>query len=269
MESKSQALINFLKNQKFYGDMPNATVDVHHEGTTVFLGIDSSEIIYQCKYKTDSTTLGMALELISQKLKEKNVDEAFLLSCSDLEQAILDDIECHKFFKENMISFEQGLSLIRKALQEYWGYFLGLKEIDDLICRCNGIGKKQIVDTYYSLKSDAKQVFSETNIAGVCGTCKSDVNSILNELELSENELFGKNKEYWQNKIQELINEYYLVCPPEFSELSFAFISITPRNLKMKCTRVGQTPARPVIQESINNFFKGQLDRDIPISIVI
>ena len=162
-----------------------------------------------------------------------------------------------------------ALGLLRNTLLDYWGFLVANEEIQDLICRCKGLGRKQIVDKYYALQSDAKKVFLETNIAGVCGSCKADVNKILNELELSEDELFGKNKEYWQQKIDELINEYYLVCPPEFSSLQFSFISITPRNIKLKCTREGDGPARPKIQDSLNNFFKGQLDRDIPISVVI
>lgn len=269
MENKSQPLINILKAGKSSGGLENATVELHQNTNHLYLGIDSSEVIYQVKYDTEDHDLAIALELVAIAIKEKKVDDVFKFSKKEIQEVVTDEVECLEFINKSRVKLDMALSLLRSSLLDYWGFLVATEEIQDLICRCKGLGRKQIVDKYYALQSDAKKVFLETNIAGVCGTCKTDVNKILNELELSEDELFGKNKEYWQQKIDELINEYYLVCPPEFSSLEFSFISITPRNIKLKCIRAGDGPARPVIQDSLNNFFKGQFDRDIPISVVI
>lgn len=269
MANKFQALINFLKEQKSFGRLENATVEVHIGHDHLYLGIDSSEVVYQIKYETNDEILALAFELVALTIKEKKVDQIFLFSKEDINVKFADEQECITFINHSGVKLDMALSFVRKALFDYWGFLAVTDEIDDLICRCKGIGKKQIIEKYYSSGSDAKKVFIETNISGVCGSCKSDVNKILNALELSEEELFGQNKEFWQNKIDELINEYYLVCPPDFSELKFDFISITPRVIKLKCHRKSKVPSRPAIQDSLNNFFKGQFDREIPISIVI
>lgn len=258
---------NLIQEHRNYGTIDQPTVHFSDGINSLFLSIDTQENIYQCRYTADDKTLKSSFEILSHIANDKKVEQIYSFSFSQLASYFETENEILNFINANKLALEKVMAIFRKASVIYWGY-LDYDQVNDLICRCNAIGKNAI-ELAYRETGDAKKVFQKLNLAGVCGSCKSDSNKILNELELQEKSLYGENKEVWAQKIDEIINEFFMLCPPEFSALKFEFISITPRVIKLKCLRDGDKPTRGEIQDSLNNFFKGQLDPEIPISIVI
>lgn len=267
MENKYQQLSSLIQEHRNIGQIDQPTVHYSDGANSLYLSIDTQESIYQCRYQAEDIHLKSSLEILSQISNDKKVESIYNFTISQLATYFESDKEVINFISKNKVSLEKALAMFRKASAIYWGY-LAYDQVDDLVCRCNSIGKKAI-DQAYKETGDAKKVFQKLNLAGVCGTCKSDANKILSEFELREKTLYGENKDIWAKKIDEIINEFFMLCPPEFSSLKFEFISITPRVIKLKCIREGDKPTRVEIQDSLNNFFKGQLDPEIPISIVI
>lgn len=267
MENKSQPLIRHIKQHQNMGEFIDATTIYDDGHNIVSFGIDTQECIYKFRYQTSNENLQDIFELLSYLVKDKTVDEAYTLSKKSIISLLENENECVDLIKQHSLLLEKALSFFRKAFVSYWGYLNPLQVVD-LICRCNALGKQDVYEAY-TKHGEAKKVFQSLNISGVCGACKGDVNKILEKFELEEESLFGQKKEQWELKVKELLEDYYLVCPPEFSQLKFEFISITPRALKLKCIRTGTKPTRGEIQDSLNNYLKGEFETEIPVSVII
>lgn len=236
---------------------------------SIKLLVDSKEIVYDIK------------ETLPAKFKELfNEIRPLLLNAPTLDifrlsrHSIKLKNENYKKCLENPLLLDSLLAQIRSQIKDYWGYvqadIIHHNSIkSELLCRCHGIGETKLANTFIELKGDIKKVYMKTNAAGACGSCFNDVESFLNSLETQQGVLFSEPVEKWENLVNKLIDEYYFVCPPEFSNLKFKLISISSRGIKIKCTREGTTPGVKLIQESLNNFFKGELPKEIPISVFI
>lgn len=236
---------------------------------SIKLLVDSKEIVYDVK-ETLPVNLKELFNEIRPLLQDTPVLEIFRLS----RHSIKLKNQNHKKCIENPFLLDSLLAQIRSQIKDYWGYVPAnviyhnsIKS--ELLCRCHGIGQTKLANTFIELKGDIKRVYMKTNASGACGTCFNDVESFLNSLETQQGILFSEPLAKWESIVNKLIDEYYFVCPPEFSNLKFELISISSRGIKIKCTREGTTPGVKLIQESLNNFFKGELPTQIPISVFI
>lgn len=228
--------------------------------------VDSKEIIYDL----EASSLGDLEHVycsIKDVLIDQKVTDVFQYSRSSLSNKITSNLE-------NPFLVDKLLSLFRVELKKYRGeispeLIVSKKLKQELVCRCKALGYSQLKDAFIQHKGDFKKVYTETEISGVCGSCFSEVDKFLESLESNEGVLFDIPIEKWNEQVIELINEYYLVCPPDFSSLKFELVSISSRGIKLKCVRKGDRPGRMDIQDSLNNFFKGQLPQDLSISVFI
>ena len=228
--------------------------------------VDSKEIIYDL----EASSLGELEDVyssIKDTLIDQKVTDVFQYSRNSLSNKITSNLE-------NPFLVDKLLSLFRVELKKYRGeispeLIVPDKLNQELVCRCKGLGYSQLKDAFIQHKGDFKKVYTETEVSGVCGSCFNEVDKFLESLESNEGVLFELPIEKWNEQVLELINEYYLVCPPDFSQLKFDLVSISSRGIKLKCTREGNTPGRLDIQDSLNNFFKGQLPQDLSVSVFI
>ena len=229
--------------------------------------VDSTDHLYQVKFTSQDGELTHIFNTLIPYLIQMKLDEAYHFSKKSLPRELLD-------VGMSDLKFEQAMALIRKQIKAYWGeispaYIMPVGFRETLICRCKGIDQLGLNKSYIEYQGNVEKIYQQTDIAGVCGSCFNEVDKLLSSMEENEVSIFGKDKDEWIKTIDELLEEFQMMCPPEFSQLSFAFISITPRMIRIKCSREAKTPTRPDIQNALNNFFKGQLPQDIPVSVIL
>jgi hypothetical protein len=106
-------------------------------------------------------------------------------------------------------------------------------------------------------------------VGGICGSCLGDFKSIYAELEKEKTYIEGLPSIIWIEKVEKLIEEFYFVCPAEFSNLRFEVISMNSFNLKIRCDKGESKLKRVEIMETLANYFKSELKLDLKLSVVI
>jgi bacterioferritin-associated ferredoxin len=266
MESKYLTMYKEGMGLKHFGFMTSPTVGFESQDDQLFLSIDNKDFIHQIKYLTTNPLLLSILEEMAKECHNSSVEAAFQMSAKKIKSLLPDNT--------HDLLIERALALLRKTISLYWGDMpahmtFSKTQRQELLCRCKGLTYSDLKEFYKQHKGDLALLYQTTEIAGVCGTCFDQVDAYLIELEDSKEEVYGLHKKEWEAKIRDLLDEFYLVCPPEFERHSFEFIAISSRQIKLRCHRPDNGLNRKIIQDAINNFFKGQLKEEIPISVII
>ncbi len=230
------------------------------------IDIDGNELVHSIAYKGTDLKVKEVTSKLNDHFYKRNVNEVL-----DTDQAKMFDLVG---FKLESLSLDILLGSIREQIYDYKGVVSGLLKAKnakayDLLCRCKGITYKDLDELYLKQKGDRKQVLLESEVSGVCGSCKLDFNSYFSKLEEEKSFINGENSTIWISRIDKSIDEFYFVCPPEYTNLKFEVISITVHALKIKCIRGDSTLKRPQIQATIENFLKSELKLEMPIKIIV
>jgi hypothetical protein len=190
--------------------------------------------------------------------------------------------ECIGFSLDDCLALESNgslvrdklLCLIRMEIHSYRSSYYHLKlendsVVDPLVCRCMGKLLSEVKSLYHEHKGDQKKILVNSHIAGVCGSCLGDFKSIYAELEKDKTYIEGLPSTVWIEKVEKLIEEFYFVCPGEYSNMKFEVISMNSFNLKIRCVKGDSTLKRVEIMETLANYFKSELKLDLKLSVVI
>jgi hypothetical protein len=216
------------------------------------IDIDNKESIQ----RIDSNLYPDELALIKEETLERSVDECLTLKSNG-----------------NLIR-DKLLGLIRKEIYSYRSSYFYLKlenqaVRDPLVCRCTGKVLSDVKALYHEHKGDQKKILLDSHIAGVCGSCLVDFKGIYSALEIEKTYIEGLPSSIWVEKVEKLIEEFYFVCPAEFSNLKFEVISMNSFNLKIRCDKGESSLKRVDIMDTLANYFKSELKLDLKLSVVI
>ena len=203
-------------------------------------------------------------------------DKAFIRNIDFLKDIFLDQHLDHVLNEKSDgdLKMDILLGVLRKKIYEFRSNHteLSLKNknsVDYTLCRCLSKSLDDIRTIYHEHKGQKKKILLESQISGICGHCKPDFEMFYSVLESEKGYIEGEPAEVWIAKVEELINEFYYVCPAEFSNLKFKVIKMDSFNLKLRCDRGESIISRNVITETLSNFFTSELDIDLKLSVVI
>lgn len=220
------------------------------------LDIDSREIIRGIKPLDQILKNSQEFKAIKDECLNKSLDECLTLS------------------SKSELSREKILGQIRKEIYSYRSNYFHLKlENDDfkdpLVCRCMGKTLSDIEALYHEFKGDRKKILITSHISGVCGTCLEDFDCIYREEESKKAYIEGLPATIWIEKVEKLIEDFYFVCPSEYSQMKFEVISMNTFHLKIRCDRGEVKIKRSEIVETLSNYFQSELKLDLKLSVVI
>ena len=223
---------------------------------SVVLDIDSGEIIRKLTF--------------SNKLKlDENIKLEIEKSCLNKS---LD--ECLRLESKGILLKDKLLNFIRMEIYSYRSNYFHLKLenkdfLDPLLCRCMGKHLSDIKSLYHEHKGDQKKILMESHIGGVCGTCLGDFKDIYNKEEENKAYIEGLPAKVWVSKVEKLIEEFYFVCPAEYSSMKFDVISMNSFHLKIRCNKGDSKLKRLEILDTLSNYFQSELKLDLKLSVVI
>lgn len=251
------------KNQQYnsYGiiDSPHSMTSVG--GLDLSFKFDSKEYIYQFKYTCEDLEVCKFISDNYEKLCTLgvfNLSDIFSMSFSG-------DISSIK------------LSLIQRAfvlgIKDYIGYPGALLEQDssvdsDIICFCAKVSKQSFIKSYNQNLGDEQKAVYETMVKSFCDECIENVDEAIKELRKNSAFFLGKTKEEWIDTINSLIEEFYLFCPPEYSNLEFNVKSLKFNKVIIACNKKDSTLNRVEIQKTLSNYLLSEIKEDVVISIV-
>jgi hypothetical protein len=233
--------------------------------SNIKIDIDGNELVHSITYNGNHTDLLKVIKPINDYFYKRSITEVFSATHSlvkDISQVNIDPLTIDLF-----------LGKLRKDIQIFkgdMGSALKAKNVkpSELLCRCKGITYKELDQLYLDQKGDKKQVLLESEISGICGSCKTDFDSYYKKLEEEKSFIKGQDSKIWIDKIDKAVEEFYFVCPPEYSSLKFEVINITVHALKIKCVRGDSTLKRPQIQATLSNFLTSELKLEMPIKVI-
>jgi hypothetical protein len=230
------------------------------------IDIDGNELVHSITYSGTHKEIISIIKPLNDYFYKRRVNELFSAT-----QTLVRDLSGHD---SDPLLLDLVLGKIRKDIQIYkgeMGSVLRAKNVSsaDLLCRCKGITYKELEVTYLAQKGDRKQVLFESEVSGICGACKTDFEAYFKILEEEKSFVNGLDSKVWIDRIDKAVEEFYFVCPPEYSNLKFEVININVHNLKIKCVRGESTLKRPEIQATLSNFLKSELKLEMPIKIIV
>ena len=230
------------------------------------IDIDGNELVHSITYSGSHKELISIVKPLNDYFYKRRVNELFSTTYSLVRDVSGQD--CDSLLVDLM------LGKIRKDIQVYkgdMGSVLRTKNVSssDLLCRCKGITYKELDEFYLAKKGDKKEILLDSEVSGICGTCKIDFDTHFKVLEEEKSFVNGLDSKVWIGRIDKAVEEFYFVCPPEYSNLKFEVININVHNLKIKCVRGDSTLKRPEIQATLSNFLKSELKLEMPIKIIV
>ncbi len=221
--------------------------------SNLHIDIDSNERIISFKHNFDG------------KLKE--IFDSF--------NTLYSKFSLHDFLKlksnGNFIT-DIALGLSRKKIYEFrqdQQNCIQTENQSPLLCRCLNKTVSDIEQAYHEYKGDKKKLLLETHICGICSHCNVQFNDLYKELEARKSYVNGEPAQVWISKVEKLIEEFYYVCPPEFSNLKFEVLSMNSFNLKIRCIRGESDLKRMEIQKTLENYLLSEIKLDLKLSVVV
>lgn len=228
------------------------------------LDIDGNEIIHSIQFNSENKkVLDIITSLKPLVLKQK------ALSIFNLSHIELD------FPKKDSFLVDIILGKIRKSIQLYRGEqggILSLKQTNknELLCRCKALTYKDVDDLYVEHKGDRKKILIESEMSGICGSCKTDFSDYFRLLESKSTYIQGEESIIWVERINLKLNEFLAQAPEEFKKLDLSVLSLNVHMLKIKCIREeGSSLKRMEIQKILLNYLFEQLGVKFNLSVVI
>ena len=234
--------------------------------SNIKIDIDGNELVHSITYNGTHKDLLTIIKPVNDYFYKRRIGEVFLANQSLIRDITGTDIDA--------LTIDLFLGKIRKDIQIYkgdMGSALKAKNVDpaDLLCRCKAITYKELDQVYLDQKGDRKQVLLESEVSGICASCKPDFDSYFKKLEEEKSFVNGLDSKVWIGRIDKAIEEFYFVCPPEYSNLKFEVININVHTLKIKCIRGESKLKRPEIQATLSNFLKSELKLEMPIKMIV
>ena len=251
------------KNQQFrgFGIIEDAHVQVKLNELQLFLKFDSKEQIYQLKFLTKNTVIA---NFISSNLN-------FFL---ELRTSNMQSLFTHDYIDRphtDILSFIQRTFVM--GMRDYIGYPGALVDQDvsvqrDILCYCAKLSKKSFSFQFVQNRGDAKKTIFDTLAKSFCDTCSFEVDKLIKELEAKNEYFLGEDKSIWIDKIDALIEEFYLFCPPEYNNLKFEVSALKYNKIIIKCDKQGSSLKRLEIQSTLSNYLLDEIKEDVVISII-
>ena len=251
------------KNQQFkgFGIIEDAHVQVKLNELQIFLKFDSKEQIYQLKFLTENTVIA---NFISANL------DFFL----ELKTSSIQSLFTHEYIDRphtDILSFIQRAFVL--AIRDYIGYPGALIDQDssiqkDILCYCAKLSKRSFSSQFVQNRGDTKKTIFDTLAKSFCDTCSFEVDKLVKELEAQNQYFLGEDKSAWIKKIDELIEEFYLFCPPEYNNLKFEVSALKYNKIIIKCDKQDSSLKRLEIQSTLSNYLLDEIKEDVVISII-
>lgn len=193
--------------------LPDASVSAVHEETTLYLRLDSRDVIVAASYEGAKD---LWLSSLCELLKDMPLAEAKNVSLSHW-----DNIWGHDQFYWDMkleISdriFFQALELLHTAIDLYVGREFLYKEESPLICRCFGVREKDVVAFLNSANDTTMEELSKITKAGMgCRSCVPQLKDLL-KIPGEEKKRFYKERPVvqWIEEIENALKMFPYTVP--------------------------------------------------------
>jgi len=230
------------------------------------LDIDGNELIHSLVIESEDITLKKIAKDISQIYTRKKINNVLNIGHKEF-QALA------KEYSLDSLLIDKILGKIRVAIANYKGEqggILFLKGIskDQLLCRCKAITFRDVDKYFKDFKGDKKGILIESELSGVCGSCKIDFDKYYSLLDERSGYINGIETKLWEEKIYSALDDFYMICPPEYSTMKFQIISLNSHSLKIKCERGESTLKRMEIQKTLTNYLLNELKIEVKLSII-
>lgn len=251
------------KNQQYngFGVIKDAHVTLKTQNLTLYIKFDSKETIYQLKFESldheISSFIGLNFEYFSE-LSVANISSIFT----------------HNFlgdFSPNIKNYVLRQFVL--AIRDYIGYPGALTEQDssvdkEILCHCSKLSYNSFEKEFIKVRGNYKEAIFNTFAKSFCDSCDKAVDDFINELDAKNVYFLGQEKKIWIDKIDKLIEEFYLFCPPEYNNIKFEVSSLKYNKVIIKCEKGESSLKRKEIQATLNNYLTGELDEEIIFSII-
>jgi len=280
MEDKNQLFNPFslsLQSNDCISDSFQGRDEIVFENKTVAIGlqIDSKDIVYGFKYisQTEDNNLSMIFSLIEHIILDQKTNDIKKLDRDMIIASIEKNDATEVWIQNNSLNFELCLSLLRSAIKEFDGFSGGYCEQkgmlpQDIICRCIGLGFKDIQAAYLRQNGNIKDTKIETKVSSLCGSCSEQVSDVFSDLEDLNNYYDSVPNPTWVYRIKEALKKYLKTAEGEYSPLKFEVIQYKMNTVKIRCTRPASTPKRKDIEDTMSKYLQVEIDKDLAVKIV-
>lgn len=233
---------------------------------SIKLDIDGNELIHSLEIISETNTYKDISKELHLFISKSKIEKIYNLTLKDL-SLIQSKLNLSNLFMEKI------LGKLRHSIASYkgdQGGILALKNValDELLCRCKGITYSDIGKLFKEFKGDRKGILIDSEVSGVCGTCRIDFDSYFNKLDEESGYINGIEAKKWEEKIYASLDDFYMICPPEYSDMKFNIISLNSHTLKIKCDRGESKLKRLDIQKTLSNYLLSELKIDVKLSVI-
>lgn len=230
------------------------------------IDIDGNELVHSIRFSGEYKPFKNISKSLTEVFYKKSFKEIWSLNQTKLKEVVDTQDVCS-------LELDLLLGKLRADIQDFKGDIGGVlkaqnKKSIDLLCRCKGLTAKDIEDEYYKHKGVKKTILIETEVCGVCSTCKPEFDALILKLEEKKSFINGRDADYWKEVILNSIDEFYMVCPPDYSNLKFEIISLSVHGLKIRCHKEGSSLKRLEIQSTLENYLNSEVKLNIPMKVI-
>jgi hypothetical protein len=251
------------KNQQYngFGVIRDAHVSVVTQNLSLYIKFDSKETIYQLKFESADHQIANFISL--------NFD-----FFSELSVAKLSSIFNYNFLGDFSASTKNFvLRQFVLAVRDYIGYPGALTEQDssidkDILCHCSKLSFNAFEKEFIKVRGNSKEAIFNTMAKSFCDSCDQNVDNFIKELDAKNIYFMGQDKQIWIDKLDKLIEEFYLFCPPEYNNIKFKVSSLKYNKIIIKCEKGESALNRKEIQATLNNYLTSELDEEIIFSVI-
>lgn len=221
------------------------------------LKFDSQDRLYLINLSGDKTqTAQKFLEKIKASALEKNLIDLLSLPFSFQLESLEEYSLLHKFkialhrYRGDLTFFETKNNLAK-----------------DLICRCNGLFKNELIEIYQELKGNEKEFYKKSKASMICSQCRDQIQELIHEQEQTFYQ--GERLSFYAKKIEEQLGEYFMFAPFSSEQIELSLEKITAGKARVRVLRSDSSVKKEQLYKSLIGFLPKDITQVFEISLVI